>query len=76
MNHQKLDLQELLQFSLRIIFIVIATLVLFFSIRYASIVTMNKYEIPIISQNSPLNYSFLILIGLSCHNNATNYRQI
>lgn len=65
MNHQKLDLQELLQFSLRIIFIVIATLALFFSIRYASIVTMNKYEIPIISQNSPLNYSFLILIGLS-----------
>lgn len=65
MNHQKLDLQELLPFSLRMIFIVIATLVLFFSIRYASIVTMNKYEIPIISQNSPLNYSFLILIGLS-----------
>ena len=53
---RKFNLQQIIYFLLKIIFVVIAMTVLLISLRYTSIVTMNTYEIPVISVNSLISY--------------------
>lgn len=58
---RKFNLQQIIYFLLKIIFVVIAMTVLLISLRYTSIVTMNTYEIPVISVNSLISYVIFIL---------------
>lgn len=58
---RKFNLQQIIYFLLKIIFVVIAMTVLLISLRYTSIVTMNTYEIPVISVNSLISYFIFIL---------------
>ncbi|MQB71645.1 hypothetical protein DN448_09710 [Lactobacillus reuteri] len=64
MKNIDFNLKKILYQLLRGIFLIIVTLVLYLSLRYTSIVTMDTNEIPIISENSFFQFTFFVLAGL------------